>query len=184
MTRQFFKQMPMPAANRTRGLIAVPSCAKSALRLLGVLGLLSAVTACNSASDANHPLRGGASAVGWATTVGEPKDFVKASRGTTELAYVPVGRRGIERPVQVRTALAVQSLEGELDRTRDTSERFARRTLPGGAYGQPLRSVARPAVAQRLGVSQPSVGSPGSFPVNPSRLRQIRENARQATDPQ
>jgi hypothetical protein len=152
-------------------------------RIAAVCGLL-ALAACNSATDANHPLRGAASTVGWATTAGAPKDFVIARRGTDELKYVPIGRGGIERPVAVRNPAAVQSLEGELDRQRDQSETFARRQLPTGAYGQPLPSVtAPPRGAQRAGLPEkPTAGQPESYPVNPNRLRQIRENSRQATE--
>ncbi len=142
-----------------------------------------AMAACSGASEPNHPLRGAASTVGWATTAGEPKDFVIARRGTTDLSYVPVGRGGIERPVVVRNAAAVQGLEGELDRQRDQSEVFARRQLPAGAYGQPLPSVTAPPRAQRAGLPErPKAGQPESYPVNPNRLRQIRENSRQAND--
>ena len=147
--------------------------------------LLSAWAVGCSATDANHPLRGAASTVGFATTAGEPKDFVKARRGTDELAYVPIGRGGVERPVVPRNVAGVKDLETELDRTRDQSEGFARRGLPAGAYGQPLPSLAAPArrVNVRGGASdQPAAGAPESFPVNPNRLRQIRENARQTTD--
>jgi hypothetical protein len=136
--------------------------------IFAAVGFLSA---CTSASDPNNPLRGAASTVGWATTVGEPKDFVKERRGTTELAYVPIGRGGVERPVAVRNAAGIQNLESELDRQRDRSESFARRGLPRGAYGQALPSVAAP-----LG------SSPESFPVNPDRLRKMRDNSRQSTD--
>jgi hypothetical protein len=143
-----------------------------------------ALAACNSATEPNHPLRGAASTVGWATTAGAPKDFVVARRGTAELNYVPIGRGGIERPVAVRNPAAVQGLEGELDRQRDQSETFARRQLPTGAYGQPLPSVAAPPRgAQRAGLPEkPTAGQPESYPVNPNRLRQIRENSRQATE--
>ena len=138
-----------------------------------------------SATETNHPLRGAATTVGFATKAGEPKDFVKASRGKTELAYVPIGRGGIERPVPARTAAQAKDLETELDRTRDQSDNFARRQLPPGAFGQPLPSVAAPArpVRANAGANErPTPGAPESFPVSPNRLRQIRENSRQATE--
>jgi hypothetical protein len=184
MTRHpFFKPMNTSAANQSRNDARFPQrFAGQLLRLTAVGGLL-ALAACNSATDANHPLRGAASTVGWATTAGAPKDFVIARRGTAELNYVPIGRGGIERPVAVRNVAGVQSLEGELDRQRDQSETFARRQLPTGAYGQPLPSVAAPPRAQRAGLPEkPTAGQPESYPVNPNRLRQIRENSRQATE--
>ncbi len=132
------------------------------------------VGACTSAGDPAHPLRGAATTVGFATTVSEPKDFVKASRSGRELAYIPIGRGGLERPIAVRNAAGIKSLESELDRQRDAVEARARRPLPRGAYGQPLPSVAappRPASAS---------GQPESAPVSASRLRQIRDNADRA----
>ncbi len=141
------------------------------------------LAAC-SATESTHPLRGAATTVGWATQTGDPKDFVLARRSTTELAYVPIGRGGIDRPVVVRNVAGARDLEGELDRTRDQSDAFARRQLPTGAYGQALPSLAapprgsvRPGLAER-----PTPGAPESFPVNPDRLRQLRENSRQVTD--
>ncbi len=184
MTRcGFHRQMQTPSANQSLGRDRISGQVSRQILRLVAGGSLLAVAACNSASDANHPLRGAASTVGWATTSGAPKDFVIARRGTTELSYVPVGRGGIERPVVVRNVAAVQSLEGELDRQRDQSEGYARRRQPTGAYGRPLPSVAAPPRAQRAGLPErPAAGAPESFPVNPNRLRQIRENSRQAND--
>jgi hypothetical protein len=141
------------------------------VRLVIILAATASLAACTSAGDPNNPLKGAASTVGWATTTGEPKDFVKASRGSTEMAYVPIGRGGVERPVAVRNAAGVQDLESDLDRQRAKSESFARRGLPRGAYGQALPSVAAPPGS-----------APESFPVNPDRLRKMRENSRQSTD--
>jgi hypothetical protein len=151
------------------------------------LSLLAA--GCSSPSDsASNPnsssLRSAATAVGWATTAPEPKDFVLARRSKVELDYVPVGRQSPERPVVQRNAAAVRDLETQLDQTRDASERFARRQLPAGAYGQALPSVAAPPrpVAQSAPAPRSTSGSPDSYPVNPNRLRQIRENARQVAE--
>jgi hypothetical protein len=185
MTRQsFLRPMHTSAANQSRDRKRFPEFFAGQIHRVVALGGLLALAACNSATDANHPLRGAASTVGWATTAGAPKDFVVARRGTAELNYVPIGRGGIERPVAVRNPAAVQGLEGELDRQRDQSETFARRQLPTGAYGQPLPSVAAPSRgAQRAGLPEkPTAGQPESYPVNPNRLRQIRENSRQATE--
>jgi hypothetical protein len=128
--------------------------------------------------------------VGFATNVGEPKDFVKASRSGKQLAFVPVGRGGVDRPVVARNAEGARGLESELDRQRDESDAFARRTLPLGAYGAPLPSVAAPpkpapaAARARAGgrPEQPTAGQPESYPVSANRLRQIRENAQRARD--
>jgi hypothetical protein len=184
MTRQIlFRPMHTAAANQSRDCRRFPELFVGQIRSMAAICGLLALAACNSATDANHPLRGAASTVGWATTAGAPKDFVIARRGTAELAYVPIGRGGIERPVAVRNPAAVQGLESELDRQRDQSENFARRRLPSGAYGQPLPSVAAPPRAQRAGLPErPTAGQPESYPVNPNRLRQIRENSRQANE--
>jgi hypothetical protein len=135
-----------------------------------------------SATETNHPLRGAATTVGFATSAGEPKDFVKASRGKTELAYVPIGRGGIERPVPARSAAQAKDLETELDRTRDQSDNFARRQLPPGAFGPSVAAPARPVRANAGANERPTPGAPESFPVSPNRLRQIRENSRNATE--
>jgi hypothetical protein len=153
------------------------SAGKATLRACWTFGLLTLVCACNS-STGESPLRGAASTVGWATTVPEAKDFVRASRPTTELAYVPVGRGGEARAVSARTITGVRDLEAELDRTRDQREATARRALPGGAYGRALPSVARPPTAAPAA----SGNAPSSYPVNPNRLRQLRENSRDATE--
>jgi hypothetical protein len=148
--------------------------------VLTAAGLLAAC----SATESTHPLRGAATTVGWATQAGTPKDFVVARRSSVELAYVPVGRGGIDRPVVARNVAGARDLEGELDRTRDQSEAFARRQLPTGAYGQALPSLAAPPrAASRPGLAERSTpGAPESFPVNPNRLRQLRENSRQVTE--
>jgi hypothetical protein len=190
MTVNTIKPMPMLAANDSEAVQTRQTRfddGKKRVRSARLLALcvFSALVAGCSATDSNHPLRGAASTIGFATTAGEPKDFVKARRGTDELAYVPIGRGGVERPVTPRALAGVKDLETELDRTRDQSEGFARRQLPTGAYGQPLPSQAAPArrVNARAGAAdQPTSGAPESYPVNPNRLRQIRENSRQTTD--
>ncbi|MGL5138155.1 MAG: hypothetical protein ACRC7G_10340 [Beijerinckiaceae bacterium] len=145
------------------------------------MAVLAVLAAGCSATGSDHPLRGPASAVGWATSVGEPKDFVKARRQQGELAYVPVGREAVVRPIASRNAAGAKDLEAELDRTRNQSEAFARRTQPGGAYGAPLPSVAEPARPASATADRPRPGGPESFPVNPNRLRQMRDSARQVT---
>jgi hypothetical protein len=136
---------------------------------------------CNSSGESTSVTRSAASTIGWATTAPEPKDFVIARRGTAELNFVPIGRGGQERPVVQRNASAVRDLESQLDQTRDNSERFARRQLPAGAYGQTLPSVAAPPRPQAASADRPAAGAPESYPVNPNRLRQIRENSRRVT---
>ncbi|MCA3584103.1 MAG: hypothetical protein IOD03_10460 [Methylocystis sp.] len=140
-------------------------------RLAVVVAAGGLLPACTAGSDPGNPLRGPASAIGWATTTGEPKDFVKERRSSTELAYIPVGRPVPQRSIALRNPAGVKSLEEELDRQRERSDAFARRGLPRGAYGRDLPSVAAP----------PGSG-PESYPVSPDRLRQIRENSRQSTD--
>jgi len=154
-----------------------------ALLRAGLFAVLAgSMAACTSPTGQDGPLRSAATAVGWATTVGEPKDFVKARRSGAELAYVPIGRGGIDRPTPIRNADGVRSLEAELDLQRDQSDQFARRTLPAGAYGQPLPSVAAPPRPAPAAPARPAAGQPESYPVGANRLRQIRENAQRAND--
>jgi hypothetical protein len=148
-----------------------------------VLVLAAAALGACTATDENHPLRGPTAVVGWSTTAGPPKDFVIARRTGGELAYVPIGRGGVERPVQPRSIESVRALEQQLDTTRDRSEAFARRPLPRGAYGAAFPSVAAPPRAARAAggkPEQPTPGAPESYPVSPDRARQLRENARNA----
>jgi hypothetical protein len=145
--------------------------------LLGCFLLPLALAAC---TEAGSPARGVASAVGFATTVPQPKDFVVARRSSAALDYIPVGRGGIERPVQPRDASGVRALETDLDATRDRSEAFARRSLPRGAYGQALPSVAAPPRAARSASARPNPNAPSTFPVNPDRARRMRDDARAA----
>lgn len=155
----------------------IRTCSGS-LRAVAFLACASVLAGC-SATESSHPLRGPASALGFATTVGEPKDFVKARRQSGELAYVPIGREGTARSVALRDQSGARDLAAELDQQRATSEGFARRATPVGAYGRALPSVAAPA---RPGLPErPTAGAPDSFPVNPNRLRQMRDNARGAT---
>jgi hypothetical protein len=156
---------------------AISQIVLRASRMIAVGVAATLVAACQSATTADHPLRGAASSVGWATTVGEPADFVRASRSRAQTDYVPIGREGTPRPVIARTAAGVRDLEGELDRQRDASEGVARRQLPAGAYGQRLPSVAAPPRAAQA-APRPGAGQPDSYPVNPNRVRQMRENAR------
>jgi hypothetical protein len=136
-----------------------------------------ALAAC---TEADSPARGVASAVGFATTAPQPKDFVIARRSSGQLDYVPVGRGGIDRPVQPRDIPGVRALEADLDATRDRSEAFARRGLPRGAYGQALPSVAAPPRPARAANVRPDPSAPGSYPVSAGRARQLRDNARAA----
>jgi hypothetical protein len=146
-------------------------------RMAAAAALAASLAAC-TAADGDSPTRSAAQAVGWATTVGPPKDFVLARRTNQPLDYVPVGRGGVERPVQPRSIASVRELERDLDSRRDRSENFARRPLPRGAYGRPLPSVAAPPRAARA--ARPDPNAPDSYPVSPARARQIRDNARSA----
>jgi hypothetical protein len=147
---------------------------RAALALAAVLSL----AACNGA-EGEGGVRGAALAVGFATTTPQPKDFVIARRSAQPLDYVPIGRGGIERPVQPRDVAGVRALERELDATRDRSEAFARRSLPSGAYGQALPSVARPPKPAPASTE----ASPESVPVSAARVREMRENARRVRQP-
>jgi hypothetical protein len=151
----------------------------SALRMAAASAMLLALAACNGV-EGDGSARSAAVALGIATTVGQPKDFVLARRSGQPLEYVPVGRGGVERPVQPRTVEGVRQLERQLDATRDRSENFARRRLPRGAYGQSLPSVAAPPRANRASGARPDPNAPESYPVSAARARQLRDNARNA----
>lgn len=141
------------------------------------LGVIAVSLAGCSAGDSGNPVRGAAGIVGFSTTVPEAKDFVRASRPKGELAYVPVGREPIVRATPSRDPATVAALQQQLDQQRDSSEATARRALPAGAFGRPLPSVARPAAPARSAASNARPAADGSFPVNPNRVRQMRENA-------
>jgi hypothetical protein len=160
-----------PAAGRVTAPASAPIVRLARFGVVAA-GML-ALAACN-ATEQDSPVRGAATSLGFATTVPPAKDFVVARRPRGELDYVPVGREGTPRPVQPRTIEGVRELERNLDAVRDRSEGFARRPLPRGAYGQPLPSVARPPRAAQ----RPNSNTPDSYPVSPSRARELRDNAR------
>jgi hypothetical protein len=168
---------PMRKPTATFDMTHIARSARSARSVAAACCAAILLSACQSATTSDHPLRDAASTVGWATTTGEPADFVRASRNRAATAYIPVGREGPPRPTPARTVARVRDLEGELDRQRDASEGFARRQLPSGAYGQPLPSVAAPPRSAQV-APRPGAGQPESYPVNPNRVRQMRENAR------
>jgi hypothetical protein len=138
--------------------------------------LVLALAGCTAAGGDRDVTRSAARAVGWAAgDVPEAKDFVRATRPQAEeLAWIPVGRAGLERPVRARDAGGVSTLEAALREERERNVSQARRPLPRGAYGQPLPSLALPA----QGAPSTAAGQPATFPVNQNRLRQMRENSR------
>jgi hypothetical protein len=137
---------------------------------------------CSAGGEAGQGLtRGAARTVGWAAgDLPEAKDFVRATRPTEDLAWIPVGRAGLERPVRARDAGGVSTLEAALREERDRNVAQARRPLPRGAYGTPLPSVAVP----DQGAPATAGGQPATFPVNQNRLRQMRDNAERARQAQ
>jgi hypothetical protein len=141
------------------------------------LGLSAVSVAGCAGSDTGGPLRSTTAAIGFSTTVPEAKDFVRASRPSSELAYVPVGREPIIRQTPSRSAGEVAALQQQLDQVRDASESAARRALPTGAYGRALPSVSRPATPAPARAAAARPAADGSYPVNPNRVRQMRENA-------
>jgi hypothetical protein len=143
------------------------------VRRMVALALCMGLAACGATGGEGGPARSAAQAVGWAaTTIPEARDFVRASRPAGELAWIPVGRAGLERPVRARDRAGVESLEAALREERDRNIGQSRRALPRGAYGRPLPSVATPAAAPGSG--------PTTFPVNQNRLREMRENSQRA----
>ena len=165
-------------------LSAIPGGVSSARlsaygRCAAGLAVAALMSACTPAGDPNHPLRSAATQVGLATNVSEPKDFVKASRSGRELAYIPIGRGGLERPVAVRNAAGVRSLESELDRQR--GRRGCRRPS-APARRRPTASPSPRSRPPPRPAASPSSGQPDSYPVSANRMRQIRSNAQRAKD--
>jgi hypothetical protein len=140
---------------------------------MAALALCAGLAGCGAAGTEGGVTRSAARAVGWAASdVPEARDFVRASRPTGELEWIPVGRAGLERPVRARDRAGVESLEAALREERDRNVGQSRRPLPRGAYGRPLPSVAAPAAS--------AGGAPATFPVNQNRLRQMREDSERA----
>jgi hypothetical protein len=144
------------------------------------LGVIAVGLVGCTAADSGSPVRSAAGIVGFSTSVPEAKDFVRASRPKGELAYVPVGREPIVRATPSRDPGSVAALQQQLDQQRDSSEATARRALPAGAYGRALPSVTRAAAPAPASTVRPAAD--GSFPVNPNRARQMRENARRVQE--
>jgi hypothetical protein len=151
---------------------------RAALMAMPCLAAALALAGCTTSGEGRPDLAcGAARTVGWAAgDLPEAKDFVRATRPTGDLAWIPVGRAGLERPVRARDAGGVNTLEAALREERDRNVAQARRPLPRGAYGTPLPSVAVP----DQGTPAAAGGQPATFPVNQNRLRQMRENSQRA----
>lgn len=113
-----------------------------------------------------------ATATGLKTEVGEPKDFVRASRPSS-IAYVPVEVRPPDRPSPRRAAASLPGVEQELEKDRAKSSGFARRSLPKSQYGG-VDEARRQARAARALANRPIPGASGqplTYPVPAGRRR-------------
>lgn len=103
------------------------------LRLLPIAALALAGCASEPLDDRNE-LKRNAIAIGVAAPVGEPAEFVRASRPASAPDYIPVGVTPPARAESPRDAEAQRRLEGNLDAERRRSQAFARRPVPRSTY--------------------------------------------------
>jgi hypothetical protein len=100
----------------------------------------TALSACAGAQDSDGALKSAAKALGFATDVGPPADFVRTSRSKDKLDYIPVFKPPAEPPSAALDAKAQKAIADELEAAnrRDLALRA------GGAPAKPKTSVKKP----------------------------------------
>jgi hypothetical protein len=107
------------------------------LLVTAMLGLLAAgLAGCAAPLPQDNALRGPAQLVGIATTVGEPKDFVIASR-RGEGQYIPVGVTPPQHRLKPKTPAELAAYENTLNQRRRHTQATARPAPPFKALRQP-----------------------------------------------
>jgi hypothetical protein len=106
--------------------------------LISVLAF-AALSACAGAQDSDSGLKSAAKALGFATDVGPPADFVRASRSKDKLDYIPVFKPPAEPPSAALDAKAQKAISDDLEAAnrRDLA-------LRGGAPAKLKTSVKKP----------------------------------------
>jgi hypothetical protein len=113
------------------------SCVKDRLLAAALLGLLGgALGGCSTPLPEDSVLRGPAKMVGIATTVGEPKDFVVASR-RGEGDYIPVGVTPPQHRIKPKTPAELAAYENTLNQRRQRTQATARPAPPFKTLRQP-----------------------------------------------
>lgn len=108
--------------------------ARSFLRPLLPLAALALAGCAGEPLNDSNELKRNAIAIGVAAPVGEPAEFVRASRPANAPDYIPVGVTPPARAEAPREAEAQRRLESNLDADRRRSQAFARRPVPRSTY--------------------------------------------------
>jgi hypothetical protein len=101
---------------------------------LAPLAFLALAACASEPFDDQNELKRNAIAIGVAAPVGEPAEFVRASRPANAPDYIPVGVTPPPRAEAPRDAEAQRRLESELDAERRRSQAYARRPVPRSTY--------------------------------------------------
>jgi hypothetical protein len=113
------------------------SCVRDHLLATALVGLIAAgLSGCSTPLPEDNVLRGPARLVGLATTVGEPKDFVVASRRGDE-QYIPVGVTPPQHKIKPKTPAELATYEKTLNQRRQRTQASARPAPPFKPLQQP-----------------------------------------------
>ena len=137
--------------------------------------LVLALAGCAGASDTGGASKSLAGLTGFTTTVGQPKDWVIATRTNTELAYLPVGVTPSARPTPAKSLAEVEATKVELDAVRVASAANAARAVPN-TPDRGVPSAAATLAEQRARLAR--AGRASSAPASNDDLRQAAQQAR------
>jgi hypothetical protein len=130
-------------------------CVRDYLLATGLIALLGgALGGCSSPLPEDNVLRGPARLVGLATTVGEPKDFVVASR-RGEGNYIPIGVTPPEHKIKPKTPAELAAYENTLNQRRQRTQASATRAAP------PFKPLQQPRVLPPIPGSELAPAAPG-----------------------
>jgi len=129
-----------------------------ATALISLLG--GALGGCSSPLPEDNILRGPARLVGLSTTVGEPKDFVVASR-RGDGDYIPVGVTPPQHKIKPKTPAELAAYENTLNQRRQQAEARATRAAP------PFKPLQQPRTLPPIPGSKLAPGDQGEAPAAP-----------------
>jgi hypothetical protein len=102
---------------------------------------LASFSACAGAQDSDSTLKSAAKALGFATDVGPPADFVTATRPKGELDYIPIFTPPGEPPTPALDEKAQKAIAADLEATNRRAEA--------------MRGAFTPAAKPKSGVKKP-----------------------------
>jgi hypothetical protein len=126
--------------------------------------LAGGLAGCSTPLPEDSVIRGPARLVGLATTVGEPKDFVVASRRGDE-RYIPVGVTPPDHRAKPKTPAQLAEYEKTLNTRREHSQKTASRAA------QPFKPLQQPRVLPPIPGSTIDSGAANPQPDAPARVQ-------------